>query len=80
MLYLRVTLEARFETPPTWLLEDAKGLFRATIRDAWASDNANDFVYSVGWDGKPIVRKRVHWPIVKAMGTAYTLYTLTDDG
>ena len=34
MLHLRAALEARFETPPEWLLEDAKGLFHATIRDA----------------------------------------------
>ncbi|SUG73232.1 Aldose-ketose isomerase YihS [Salmonella enterica subsp. enterica] len=64
---------------PAWLLEDAKGLFHATIRDAWAPDGADGFVYSVDWDGKPIVRERVRWPIVEAMGTAYALYTLTGD-
>jgi sulfoquinovose isomerase len=74
MLHLRAALEARFETPPEWLLEDAKGLFHATIRDAWAPDGADGFVYSVGWDGKPIVRERVRWPIVEAMGTAYALH------
>ncbi|MCL7133706.1 AGE family epimerase/isomerase, partial [Escherichia coli] len=71
MLHLHAALEARFETPPAWLLEDAKGLFHATIRDAWAPDGADGFVYSVDWDGKPIVRERVRWPIVEAMGTAY---------
>lgn len=61
------------------LLEDAKGLFHATIRDARAPDGADGFVYSVDWDGKPIVRERVRWPIVEAMGTAYALYTLTGE-
>ncbi|MDI8746452.1 AGE family epimerase/isomerase, partial [Salmonella enterica subsp. enterica serovar Montevideo] len=42
-----------------------KGLFHATIRDAWAPDGADGFVYSVDWDGKPIVRERVRWPIVE---------------
>ncbi|EBW6099299.1 sulfoquinovose isomerase [Salmonella enterica subsp. enterica] len=79
MLHLHAALEARFETPPAWLLEDAKGLFHATIRDAWAPDGADGFIYSVDWDGKPIVRERVRWPIVEAMGTAYALYTLTGD-
>lgn len=79
MLHLHAALEARSETPPAWLLEDAKGLFHATIRDAWAPDGADGFVYSVDWDGKPIVRERVRWPIVEAMGTAYALYTLTGD-
>ncbi|XNM79021.1 AGE family epimerase/isomerase [Escherichia coli] len=27
--------------------------------------------------GKPVVRERVRWPIVEAMGTAYALYTVT---
>ncbi len=41
-------------------------------------DGANGFVYSVDWDGKPIVRERVRWPIVEAMGTACAL-TLAGD-
>ncbi len=44
-----------------------------------APDGADGFVYSVGWDGKPIVRERVRWPIVEAMGTAYALYTVTGE-
>ena len=79
MLHLRAALLARGDAAPEWLLEDAKGLFNATIRDAWAPDGANGFVYSVGWDGKPIVRERVRWPIVEAMGTAWALYNVTGD-
>ncbi len=30
-------------------------------------------------DGKPIVRERVRWPIVEAMGTAYAPTPLTGD-
>lgn len=79
MLHLRAALIARGDAAPEWLLEDAKGLFNATIRDAWAPDGADGFVYSVGWDGKPIVRERVRWPIVEAMGTAWALYNVTGD-
>lgn len=60
-------------TTPAWLLEDAKGLFHATVRDAWP-DGADGIVYTVDWEGKPVVRERVRWPIVEAMGTAYALY------
>lgn len=35
MLHIHAALEARCEQPPAWLLEDAKGLFNATVRDAW---------------------------------------------
>lgn len=72
-------LEARCEQPPAWLLEDAKGLFNATVRDARAPDGADGIVYTVDWEGKPVVRERVRWPIVEAMGTAYALYTVTGD-
>ncbi len=34
-------------------------------------------MYTVDWEGKPVVRERVRWPIVEAMGTAYALYTVT---
>lgn len=34
MLHIHAALEARCEQPPAWLLEDAKGLFNATVRDA----------------------------------------------
>jgi sulfoquinovose isomerase len=46
MLHLHAALEARFETPPAWLLEDAKGLFHATIRDAWAPDGGRLCLFS----------------------------------
>lgn len=71
--------EARGEQPPARLLEDAKGLFNATVRDARAPDGADGIVYTVDWEGKPVVRERVRWPIVEAMGTAYALYTVTGD-
>lgn len=79
MLHIHAALEARCEQPPAWLLEDAKGLFNATVRDAWAPDGADGIVYTVDWEGKPVVRERVRWPIVEAMGTAYALYTVTGD-
>lgn len=79
LLHLRAALEARFETPPDWLLEDAKKLFHRTICDAWAKDGADGFIYSVDWDATPIVCERMHWPVVEAMGAAYALYTVTGD-
>ncbi len=79
MLHIKAAYEARFEQAPEWLLEDAKGVFHAGIRDAWDVDGAPGCVYCVDWDGKPIIHERVRWPIVEAMGTAYALYTVTND-
>lgn len=44
MLHLRAALEARFETPPDWLLEDAKGLFHATILEQADGDGPSALV------------------------------------
>lgn len=79
ILHLRATLLAIGADVPEWLLEDAKNLFEAGIRDAWSVDGAPGFVYSVDWDGKPVVRARIRWVIVEAIGTAYALYSVTGD-
>lgn len=79
MLHLRATLQSIGEDVPEWLLEDAKNLFSAGVRDAWSVDGAQGFVYTVDWEGKPVVRERIRWVIVEAMGTAYALYTATGD-
>jgi sulfoquinovose isomerase len=77
--HLRATLFEIGAGVPEWMLEDAKGLFDATIRDAWFVDGAPGFVYSVDWDGKPVVRERIRWPAAEAIGTAYALYIATGD-
>lgn len=79
MLHIKAAYEARCEKAPEWLLEDAKGVFHAGIRDAWYVDGEPGFVYCVDWDGKPVIRDRIRWPIVEAMGTAYALWTVTND-
>lgn len=79
ILHLRATLLAIGADVPEWLLDDAKNLFEAGIRDAWSVDGAPGFVYSVDWDGKPVVRARIRWVIVEAIGTAYALYSVTGD-
>ncbi|WP_392560765.1 AGE family epimerase/isomerase [Orbus mooreae] len=79
MLHLRATLLANKMETPDWLLEDAKNLFAAGVRDAWSVDGKPGFVYSVDWDGKPVVRERIRWVIVEAMGTAYALYEVTKE-
>lgn len=79
LLHVKAAIEARYEKAPEWLLEDAKGVFHAGVRDAWFCDGNPGFVYSVDWDGKPVIRNRVRWPIVEAMGAAYALFTVTGD-
>lgn len=79
LLQLRATLEAEGKPAPDWLLEDAVGLFDAAVRDAWSPDGAPGFVYSVDWEGKPVIHSRVRWVIVEAIGGAYALFVATGD-
>ncbi|WP_022917692.1 AGE family epimerase/isomerase [Ruania albidiflava] len=79
LISLRDSLIARGRTAPEWLLEDARGLFQAATRDAWEPDGRPGFVYTVGWDGAPIVTARIRWVVVEGMGGAVALYRATGD-
>ena len=73
-LHLRAALG---DSAPDWLLDDATALFEASVREGWAVDGADGFVYTVDWDGRPVVRERMHWVAAEATGTAAALYAAT---
>jgi mannose/cellobiose epimerase-like protein (N-acyl-D-glucosamine 2-epimerase family) len=75
-LHLRAGLGA---AAPDWLLDDARCLFGAAVRDGWAVDGADGFVYTVDWDGTPVVRERMHWVAAEATTTAAALYAATGE-
>ena len=62
---------------PAWLLDDARSLFDAAVREGWAVDGADGFVYTVDWSGAPVVRERMHWVAAEATATASALYAAT---
>ncbi len=67
------------DAAPAWLLADAQSLFEASVREGWAVDGADGFVYTVGWDGLPVVRQRMHWVAAEAVAAAAALHTATGD-
>lgn len=75
-LHLRAALG---DAAPSWLLEDARSLFEASVREGWAVDGADGFVYTVDWSGTPVVRERMHWVAAEATATAAALWTATGD-
>jgi mannose/cellobiose epimerase-like protein (N-acyl-D-glucosamine 2-epimerase family) len=75
-LHLRAGLG---DTAPSWLLDDARSLFDASVREGWAVDGADGFVYTVDWSGAPVVRERMHWVAAEATATAATLYAATGE-
>ncbi len=64
---------------PGWLLDDSRALFDAGVREGWAVDGTAGFVYTVGWDGAPVVRERMHWVATEAIAAATTLRLVTGD-
>ncbi len=78
----RLTLSLRAalgDRAPDWMLADARDLFDAGVREGWAVDGAEGFVYTVDWDGSPVVRQRMHWVVTEALAAAATLEAVTGD-
>ena len=47
------------------------------MRDGWNVDGAEGFVYTTDWDGKPVVRDRLHWVVTEAIAAAAALGAAT---
>jgi sulfoquinovose isomerase len=75
-LHLRAGLG---ELAPSWLLDDARSLFAAAIREGWSVDGREGFVYTVDWDGNPVVRERMNWVAAEAVAAAAALHAATGD-
>ena len=65
--------------PPEWLRTDALAYYRASVADGWAVDGADGFVYTVDFDGTPIVRQRMHWVVAEAIGAAAVIGQVLDE-
>ena len=75
-LHLRAALG---DDAPDWLLDDADSLFEAAVREGWAVDGTDGFVYTVDWEGRPVVRERMHWVAAEATAPAAALHPATGD-
>jgi sulfoquinovose isomerase len=76
---LLLELESTFELPPSWLREAASGLYETAVKYGWAVDGREGFVYTVAWDGRPVIRDRPHWVTAEAISAAATWTNLTGD-
>ncbi|MCR5732706.1 MAG: AGE family epimerase/isomerase [Sphaerochaetaceae bacterium] len=52
-------------------------LFDRAISDAWNVDNVPGIAYTTDWDGKPVVKDRMHWTLAEAINTSASLYHTT---
>lgn len=79
MLHARGTLASMGREVPEWLLEGAVNLFNMAVLDGWAADGRPGFVYTVDFDGSPVVTARMHWVVAEAIAAATTLLNVLEE-
>jgi len=72
-------LVALGEDAPPWITSSALALAERAVEDGWAADGTDGFVYTTDWDGKPVVRQRMHWVLAEGLGAAVGLHRATGD-
>jgi len=63
---------------PSWLVDAAVNPYSRAKHDGWARDGADGFVYTVDWNGDPVIHERMHWVAAEATAAA-TLHRATGD-
>lgn len=76
---LLVHLHVGLTDPPGWLLDDARALFATAVSQGWAVDGAPGLVYTVDWQGRPVVRQRMHWVLAEGLAAAAVLARCTGE-
>lgn len=62
---------------PARLVEAGTRLAERAISDGWAADGQDGFVYTTDWEGRPVVRERMHWVLTEAIATSTVLHQVT---
>jgi len=58
-------------------IDFAQNLYNRAILDGWNADGEEGIVYTTDWEGKPVVRDRMHWTLAEAINTSAVLYRVT---
>ena len=56
-----------------WITQAATSLYTTAKEIGWAADGAEGFVYTVDWEGQPVVRDRMMWVVAEAISAAAQL-------
>jgi len=54
-------------------------MYRKALLEGWGPDGQPGFVYTVDFDGRPVVGQRMYWVLCEAIGAAETLRESTGD-
>jgi sulfoquinovose isomerase len=61
-----------------WLPDAAAKLFKSSIDLGWDKEKGG-FYYTLDWDGKPLLRYKLWWPVNEAIGAAHWLSVTSGD-
>ncbi|RME17513.1 MAG: AGE family epimerase/isomerase [Alphaproteobacteria bacterium] len=61
-----------------WMIEAARGLFATATAHGW-DGRRGGFLYTLGWDDRPLNPLRLWWPNAEAIGAAATLWRFDGD-
>jgi len=75
----RLLLELHIAQPTDWLPGASRSLYATARRLGWRVDGAPGFIYTVDWNGEPVVRNRPHWVALEAIAAAATQAQALDD-
>jgi sulfoquinovose isomerase len=75
--WARLALHLAEATGRPELRKAARGLFDQGVTDGWNVDGATGIVYTVDWNGAPVVHERMSWVIAEGVLTADALARAT---
>lgn len=62
-----------------WLVDAAQHLAGVALEQGWAADGKEGLVYTVDWQGTPVSRLRLHWPICEGIQACAVLLRVTGE-
>ena len=62
-----------------WLTGAAENLARTALERGWEADGRPGLVYTADWDGRPVSRLRLHWPVCEGIQACSALLRATGD-
>ncbi|MBV7412337.1 AGE family epimerase/isomerase [Dermabacteraceae bacterium TAE3-ERU27] len=77
-LHAEAALRELGDTPPAWLSECARELITRAA-DTFGCDGQPGFVYTLDWQGQPVVHERMHWVAAEAIGACAVAYRAFGD-
>ena len=79
MVEVRTACAAQGLAYPARLDTIPRHMYRRALLEGWGPDGRPGFIYTVDFDGRPVVAQRMYWVLCEAIGAAETLRESTGD-